>query len=215
MAFVKTASGLILALAGQAFGLSFPVRHEHLYRWCNGTLTVDERGVSFAGGKTHRWKWRYEDIQEVRLSPGEIYVLSYRDSKLRLGKDTGYEFRGKVPAQALYPVLERHLGQKLVARVAEGAAGGPVFEVKHLGRIAGSEGTLEFGEDAVVYHTAAKRDSRTWQYADIRNISSSGPFQLTLTSNEKDFNFQLKEPITEATYNELWLRIERKDGRIQ
>ena len=95
--------------------------------------------------------------------------------------------------------------------------------VKHLGRITGSEGTLAFGEDSVVYTTEAKDDSRTWRYADIDSVSSRGPFQLTISTFEKErsqygdrreFNFVLKQAITEAKYNELWLRIERKNGRI-
>jgi hypothetical protein len=30
----------------------------------------------------------------------------------------------------------------------------------------------------------------------------------------KDFNFELQQPITEARYDELWLQVERKNGRI-
>ena len=46
--------------------------------------------------------------------------------------------------------------------------------------------------------------SRTWRYQDIENISSSGPFQLTITTFErakthygdlKGFNFELKRPL--------------------
>jgi hypothetical protein len=32
--------------------------------------------------------------------------------------------------------------------------------------------------------------------------------------DRKEFNFRLKEPITEARYNELWLHIERKNGKL-
>jgi len=32
-----------------------------------------------------------------------------------------------------------------------------------------------------------------------RSIDSSGPFELTITTLEKGFNFQLKQPITEAS----------------
>jgi hypothetical protein len=46
-------------------------------------------------------------------------------------------------------------------------------------------------------------------------VSSSGPFQLTITTFEKQFDFQLKQPLSEARYNRLWLDIERKNGYIQ
>jgi hypothetical protein len=112
------------------------------------------------------------------------------------------------------------------------AAPGWSLPVKHLGginlklklRTTSTEGTLAFGPDKITYSTAARDDSRTWRYSDIDSISSSGPFQLTITTFEqakshyldrKGFNFQLKQSITEARYNELWLQIERKNGRIQ
>ena len=215
MAFGKAASGLILAaLWGQCE--QFPMRHEHLRKGCAGTLTVDAQGVRFTGAQKHAWAWNFQDIQQLTLSPGSIRILTYKDSKLRLGADREYHFTGKVPAQALYALLRDRMDQRLVAAVPR-ASGLPGFSVpvKHLGRIMGSEGELSFGADTIAYSTPATDASRTWRYTDIDTISSSGPFQLTLTTLEKAFNFQLKQPITEARYNELWLQIERKNGRIQ
>jgi hypothetical protein len=179
-------------------------------------MTVDENGVRFTGAKKHAWSWKYEDIQQLRLAPESIYILTYKDSKLRPGEDRGYNFTGKIPTGELYALLKDRMDQRFVAAVGE-AIGLPTFSVpvKHLRPIAGSEGTLAFGADAIVYSTPAKAESRTWRYSDIEGIASSGPFQLTITSLEKGFNFQLKQPITEARYNQLWLQIEKKNGRIQ
>jgi len=216
MAFGKTASCLILAGAVWAQGAQFTVRHKHLNGGCAGALTVDEHGVSFTGAKKHAWTWQYQDIQELTLAPGGIHILSYKDSKLRLGADRGYEFTGKIPAGELYALLRERMDQRFVPKVAQ-AIGPPTWSVpvKHLRTIVGSEGTLTFGADAIAYSTPAKDQSRTWRYADIQGISSSGPFQFTITTLEKGFDFQLKQPITEARYNELWLQIEKKNGRIQ
>jgi hypothetical protein len=216
MAFGKAASCLILAGAMWAQGAQFTVRHAHLRKGCAGVMTVDEQGVSFTGAKKHAWAWRYQDIQELTLAPGSIHILTYKDGKLRLGADRGYEFTGKIPVQELYALLRGRMDQRFVAKVGQ-ASGLPSWSlpVKHLGPVIGSEGTLAFGADAIVYSTAARAESRTWRYSDIENISSSGPFQLTITTLEKGFNFQLEQPITEARYNQLWLQIEKKNGRIQ
>jgi hypothetical protein len=215
MAFGKTASCLILA-AALASATQFAVRHEHLRKGCAGVMTVDENGVRFTGAKKHAWSWKYEDIQQLRLAPESIYILTYKDSKLRLGKDREYNFTGSIPAEELYALLKDRMDQRLVAAVGQ-AIGLPTWSlpVKHLRPIVGSEGTLEFGADAIVYSTPAKTESRTWRYSDIESIASSGPFQLTITTLEKGFNFQLKQPITEARYNQLWLQIEKTNGRIQ
>jgi hypothetical protein len=216
MAFGKAASCLILAGAVWAQAAQFTVRHEHLRGGCAGTMTVDENGVSFTGAKKHAWRWKYEDIQELRLAPESIHILTYKDSKLRLGKDREYNFTGSIPAEELYALLKERMDQRFVAAVGQ-VPGLPTWSlpVKHLRPIVGSEGTLAFGADAIVYSTPAKAESRTWRYSDIESIDSSGPFELTITTLEKGFNFQLKQPITEARYNQLWLQIEKKNGRIQ
>jgi hypothetical protein len=222
MAFGKTASCLILA-AALASATQFTVRHKHLNGGCAGAMTVDETGVRFTGAKKHAWSWKYEDIQQLRLSPDSIHILTYQDSKLRLGKDREYTFTGKIPAEDLYALLKSRMDQRFVAAVgqperpATGALGLPTWSAsaKHLKPIVGSEGILSFTADAIVYSTPAQAESRTWRYSDIENIASSGPFQLTITTLEKPFNFQLKQPITEARYNDLWLQIEKKNGRIQ
>jgi len=229
MAFGKTAGCLILWAAAMASAAQFPVRHEHRQDHCKGVLTVDEQGVSFAGPKKHRWSWKYQDIRQLTLSPDRVVVVTYKDDKLLLGADRTYRFTGKVPAGELYALLKNRLDQRFVAALAPDAGQDPglpawTFPVKHLGRIAGSEGTLTFGADSVIYSTPAKDDSRTWRYSDIDNISSSGPFQLTVTTFERDkytfggrkgFNFELQQPIAEAVYNEIWIAIERKNGKIQ
>ena len=225
MAFGKTASCLILAGTMWAADTRFPVRHEHLRKGCEGTLTVSDDGVSFVGAKKHAWSWKYQDIQELKLGAGHIYVLTYQDSKLLLGADRGYEFTGKIPAE-LYALWKTRLDQRFVAELADPstAPDGLTLPVKHLKRITGSEGELRFGSDQIVYATGAKDESRTWRYSDIESISSSGPFQLTVTTYErarshygdrKGFNFELKQPITEASYNQIWLQIQKKNGRIQ
>ena len=215
MAYGKTASCLVLA-AALASAAQFPVRHEHLRKGCTGVMTVDENGVSFTGAKKHAWRWKYEDIQELRLAPESIYILTYKDSNLWLGEDREYKFTGKIPAEELYALLRERMDQRFVAKVGQ-AIGLPTWSlpVKHLRPSGGSEGTLAFGADAIVYSTSARDESRTWRYSDIQNIGSSGPFQLTITTLEKGFNFQLKQPITEARYNQLWLQIEKRNGRIQ
>ncbi|HXB74977.1 MAG TPA: hypothetical protein VNY05_42490 [Candidatus Acidoferrales bacterium] len=229
---------------GEQFPAAFPMRHEHLRKGCAGTLTVDEQGVRFTGAgfsgtKKHAWAWDYPDIRQLTLSPGSIHILTYEDSKLRPGAGRQYRFTGKVPAQALYGLLRDRMDQRFVAAVVPtpgtvapnpgtvDPAPGLTLPVKHLGTIAGiivggragthagTQGTLAFGADSIAYATPAKDDSRTWRYTDIDTISSSGPFELTITTREKTFNFQLKQPITETRYNELWLQIERKNGRIQ
>lgn len=102
-----------------------------------------------------------------------------------------------------------------MAALAESPDDDFAIPVKHLKSIVGSQGTLEFGADSIEYATEAPGESRTWRYSDIDSISSSGQFQLTITTIEKGFNFELKEALSESRYNQIWLDIQKKNGRIQ
>jgi hypothetical protein len=217
MAIGKAAISLILSCAASSlWGQQFPARHQHSPGFCAGTLTVDANGIRFSGRKSHTWNWPYAQIQQLTLYPGSIHILSYKDSSWKLGKDVSYTFKGKFPTEALERQWSAKLDQRFIAAVAVGQASGLSglkFPVKELGLTKGTQGTLTFGGNVVVYDSP--HAPRTWRYSDIQFISSANPFQLTITTLEKQFRFQLKQAIHESTYNQLWLEIEKKNGRIQ
>ena len=220
------AAALALPAAGQEF--RYQARHDHLRKSGAGTLLLDAQGISFqeTGKKKnkHTWRWALQDIQQLEIAPRSLRVLTYKDSKWKLGADRGYRF-DLPPSQSFrdaYEFLKGRLDQRFVAALADGGVT-PLWRipVKHLLRFGGSEGELVVGADRIVYSTDSKNDARTWRYADIENVSSTGPFQLTLTTweralahygNLKGYNFQLKEPLAEARYTELWQRVNGTKG---
>jgi hypothetical protein len=226
MAFRKAAIGIVLVGCIAASAAQFPMRHQHVRKGCDGLMTVDDAGIAFEAPKGHSWHWKYADIQQLHLEPARIRILTYEDDKWRLGADREFEFTGAPPYESLLRIWNDVMDQRFVAALPPLANVAGVFSIlaKHLKRVSGSEGSLVFGNDSIAYSTAAAGESRTWRYSDIDSISSSGSFQLTITTFErarshygdrKGFNFQLKQPLTEARYNDIWLQIERKNGRIQ
>ncbi|MBI4442588.1 MAG: hypothetical protein HY649_04360 [Acidobacteria bacterium] len=215
------------AYAQQEF--HYEARHDHWLKACKGTLRIDEQGVSFLevnkGKKEkdlHRWQWSYQEIQQLELAPNRLRVLSYKDNIWKLGADREYEF--EVPSGALadeaYAFLRDRLDQRFVAVLAD-AEVVPLWQVpvKRLGRIAGSEGILVVGENRIVFRSDEQEESRSWRYADIENVSTSGPYQLTITTfernkfhynNLKQFNFALKQPLGEDRFNDLWRKLNKE-----
>jgi len=129
---------------------------------------------------------------------------------LKLGKDKAYTFTGTIPSADLYRRWSVALDERFVAQAGGAAeASGLKFPAKLLGLTKGTQETLVFAPEVVTF------GPRTWRYRDIQSIASSGPFQLSITTLEAQYRFQLKQPITESTYNQLWLDIETKNGRIQ
>jgi hypothetical protein len=197
-----------------------------------GKLAITASSISFEetykDGKKpkhpHVWHWDYRDIQQLKMAPKSLTVLTYKDNKWKLGADREYEFDlvSDKTFEAAYGVLKNRLDQRFVAVIPDHVSN-VLWEipVKHTLRFGGDEGVIQVGPDEIVYKSAKPGESRTWRYQDIDSISTSGPFQLTITTSErakthygdlKGFNFQLKQPLEEARYNELWLRLNQSKG---
>jgi len=197
-----------------------------------GTLTITDTGVSFEetykSGREpkhpHRWRWAYQEIQQLKMSSTSVTVLTYKDGKWKLGADREYQFDlagGKTFDQA-YLFLKGWLDQRFVAVIPDRISA-VLWEipVKHLLRFGGDEGLLRVGATEIIYQSEKAGESRTWRYQDIENVSTSGPFQLTITTferaethygNLKGFNFELKQRLEETRYNDLWLRLNQTRG---
>lgn len=223
----KTISAiLMLSFAAWGGPLSVQVRHRHLRKGATGQIEIGESSISFKeAGKSskHSWEWKYEDIQQLTLSPTELRILSYDDAKWQLGRDREYVF-DQLPkdfATQAYSLLRTRLDQRLVAHLGDPDVK-PLWQVgaKLLHRLGGSQGTLLFAEDRITYK-ADRGDSHTWLYNEIENVSTSGHFDLSIATSERsgwprgsttDYHFQLKQVFSEERYNELWRRVNRANG---
>lgn len=205
---------ILVALLSAAAALPAEIRFEARYKNRPGTITVDEHAISFQGVKKYSWRWTYPDIDELKLGEHSIRVTAGRT----------YEFRGDIPA-AVYALWKDQLDQRFVAELADRGveADWRIGAKRRIGRTTAG-GMLEFGRDRIVFASSQPDDSRTWRISDIENISSSGPFELTIVTFErsrldygdrKQFNFRLKKALSEDRYNNLWLEINRQNRRIQ
>ena len=212
------------ALTTSAQPFTYPVRHQHLHGGATGTLRIDTDSITYteqSKNAKHSHKWAYGDIQQLSVSAEELRILTYDDQKWQLGRDRDYTF-DRLPegmVQQLYPLFSRKLDQRFVAELADPDVR-PLWQTgaKLRHGLHGSEGALLIGRDRIVFQTGAGSDSRTWRFQDIDNIATAGQFDLSITTLERsgwqhagptEFRFQLKQPLTEDSYNELWRRIYR------
>ena len=216
-AFLVVLSALPPAKAEQ---VTIPVRHKHLRKGGTGELVIGASSMSFReSGKRqgHSREWAYEEIQQLYIAPNSIRVLTYEDVSWKLGKDREYVF-DQLAEGAVQRVRDAVLGrmdERQVVVSIPNLSIAPIWQIKAKlaeGR-GGSEGVVLVGEQAIVYKSAEPDASRTWYFRQIENISSSGPFDLTVTTFEqdasrlagrRDFRFQLKTELSEERYNALW-----------
>ena len=218
------AFGLMTLLAGSCLGeeFTFAARHRHLRKGETGEIKITDSSISFReGGKhaDHSREWKYEDIQQLWLSSYSLRILTYEDIRWKLGQDREYEFDGlpeKLSAR-LYSMLRQRMDQRFVAAMADSSFL-PLWrgKAKHLTALGGSNGVVLISANAIVYEADAPGSSRTWRLQDIENVSTTGPFDLTISTFEREgsnygshrtFRFQLKEALPERTYNDLWRRL--------
>ncbi len=214
--------GLLLVCSTlQAQEVRFPVRHDRLLRDRTGELIFGETGIEYrTKDKGDARTWKYEDIQQLGLlSPKELTILTYEDSKWKLGKDLFYRFEitsGEI-TPALWTQLQAKLKRPVVsALIPPDIAPKFTIPVKHLRGFGGTQGTLEIGDQYVIYKTDAPKDSRIWRYQDISSVGTTGPYQLRLTSmdraenesgGERNFVFSLKERLAPEAYDFIWWKI--------
>jgi hypothetical protein len=212
------AACVILSATLAAAPLVYDVEHQHLRHGGAGTLRIDDDSISFEErGKEakHSRTWKYDDIQELRLGGDSLRIVTYEDQRWELGRDRVYVFE-KLPAKFAaewYPVFRARLDARFVAALADEALK-PDWQlpVKLAHGRSGSQGILLVGEEGVVYRSVEAGESRTWRMRDLDNVSSSGAFDLTISTHEREFRFQLKHAIDDAQYQKLWLRVNRERG---
>lgn len=230
------ASLCLLSAPLWAAELRYDVRYERALKDHHGVLTIDGQGVAYHQSPSEKQKAKtkppklesvrfdYDDIQQLWIAPGKLVLVTYRDRKWFLGVDKEFEFflpEGQSFEDA-YKMLRDRLDQRLVAALAD-TLPDALWEmpVKLLGTFRGSEGVLQVGPERIVFKTPRERQSRTWRYQDIENVSTSGPFQLTVTTFERakthygsmrGFNFQLKERLDPKRYDLLWKRVNQDKG---
>ncbi len=214
---------LLWAPAPAPLQATFQVEHNHLFSKCWGQLIFDDTKVEYrTDKKEHARVWKYEDIQQIELAEDRISVLTYHDRKIEFGADQSFDFKllnGKVSDE-----FRRQLAAKLARPMVSSIIPAPgqaryTIPVRHRRFMNDSEGTLEVGDDSIVYRAGDPKDSGIWRYAELLSVGSTGPFQLRLGAlkktegeygEEKNYVFDLKRRLTEEEYDFIWTKIYRR-----
>ena len=104
---------LLVGSTLQAQEVRFPVLHDRLLKNRPGELIFGEIAIEYRAEDTRYARtWKYEDIQQLGLlSSKELTILTYQDSKWKLGKDIFYRFT--ITAGEMTPVFWTQLRAKL------------------------------------------------------------------------------------------------------
>jgi len=214
--------------AGNARAETFQVEHDHLWRSCKGKLVFGDTTVEYvAGEKEHSRIWKYEDIQQLAIAPGEISILTYDTRKIEFGADQTFnfkllsgtlsdKFRQEIEKKLTHPLVSSVVPEQIKVKFS--------IPARHRLFLDDSQGILEFGEDIIVYRSGKPKGSRVWRYEELLSIGSTGPFQLRLGAlqktggeygEEKNYVFDLKRRLTSEEYDFVWEKIHIRDSKLK
>lgn len=215
---------LLIALPLGAADISFEAKWKKPMRPdIDGTLSIGEDSISFEPGEEGKrvLEWRFEDVQHFdRASPTEIAIQSYADSILRLGRDRWYRFvlaDGTISEELHARVVDR-IGKPATDRVAREPADAELaIPAKHVNLLRGSQGTVYFTPEWIMYSTEARGESRAWRLdRDVEAVWSSDPYRLEIhvlggseafVRRTKVYRFSLKRPLDTSYYRGLKLKL--------
>jgi hypothetical protein len=202
----------------RADSLEYRVKHDHALGSCQGKLVVSDRDIRYeASDGKHSQTWSYIDIQKLDVvSPTRLTVKTFKSkSWKKLGKDETFEFsliEGQLTT-ANQEFLRSKLSRPIVARLPEPKeTTSPTFPVRHRHRVGGCEGSLQVGEDRLVYSSDRSNDNRVWKLSEIETIGSPDPYHFRVTTFNETFTFDLKSPLDPKIYDTLWKKIYRLEA---
>lgn len=208
----------------------FWVKHDHLRKFCEGELVINEEGIEYVTAfEKHERYWDFTDIKLLKLiSKKEIEVKTYTtyrpelnlDQALNIGSDESFRFKlleGEL-TQGISEFLQSKIKKPMATTFVEmndEAAPPPVFalRVSHRHRWGGCPGILKIYEDKIIYQSYTEpTDSRLWRWSDLQSLGRSSRFKFEITTfepqllggPEKSYNFDLKEEMTDEMYDFLW-----------
>ncbi|HYL99959.1 MAG TPA: hypothetical protein VEZ90_13475 [Blastocatellia bacterium] len=218
---IAAAAAITIAWPAMALGqeYSYTVREDRAVGHRDGQLIISDRGVEFkAKNPKDSASWAFLDIKLFEiLSPSKIRIRTYESRSFPPGKEVKLTFQvvGSAITPAVRDFIRERISRPLVTALSKEPQDLEVeVEVEHLHRFGGCQGVLRVYRDFLVFQAAKGSDSRSWRWTDIRSVSKLGKYRLEVLTYEpqtggptRSYNFELKEHLSEALYEELWNRV--------
>ena len=223
-------AGLLLLTLTQsvwAQEFTYKVQQDRLIGHRDGELIISTRGVEYRAKKEKDSRmWTYTDIKLLEiLSPTRVRVWTYQNRKLLLGQEESLTFKiidGQIDQQVSDFLRERITRPLVTSFTNEESQSFGQIPVKHLHRLSGCQGVLKVYADRLVYEAEDGHDSRSWRWTDIRAVGRPDidrfevlTFEPHTGGPKRSFNFILKEPLPDKTYDFIWSRVYRPTPLIR
>ena len=228
-AIVSACFVFLLALQVNAQEFTYKVQQDRFKGHRDGELIISTNGVEYRAKQAKDSRvWTYTDIKLFEiLSPTRVRIWTYQNRKLLLGQEESLTFKiidGQIDQQVSDFLRERIARPLVTSLTKEETESAPLAQipVKHLHRLSGCQGVLKVYADRLVYEAQDGHDSRSWRWTDIRAVGRPDidrfevlTFEPQTGGPKRSFNFILKEPLADKTYDFIWSRVFRPTPLIR
>lgn len=220
---------LTLTQSARAQEFSYKVQQDRFRGHRDGELIISTTGVEFRAKQAKDSRvWTYTDIKLFEiLSSTRVRIWTYQNRKLQLGQEESLTFKiidGEIDQKVSDFLRDRSARPLVTSFTKEDTESAPLAEipVKHLHRWSGCQGVLRVYADRLVYDAQDGHDSRSWRWTDIRAVGRPDvdrfevlTFEPQTGGPKRSFNFILKEPLLDKTYDFIWSRVFRPTPLIR
>lgn len=204
------------ACDGQPQAFELPARHRQFPGGARGTMVISEDGIEFLGSARQSYKWRYQELREIRIaSPTRLIVRTYYEpvpkGRIRIEDGPSHTFDTEHPIPAgVVQYLLTHFSRPIATAVM------PPLPTDARARIAvkqhRDEGELLLYDEGLAYVTNVEQEARFWRFSDLDSVLKLDRYHLQITAYEKThnvrtFTFELKNELPVGMYDALWHRV--------
>ena len=194
-----------------------PARLHHGFRTAKGTLILDKAGIEFhSHDQRFSRRWPYAEVKTVDIGPRRLIITDYENRGHHMPGDRRFRFDLSHPAPPTVAAQLAELVGKPVINSDPSSQGEDFATIpaRHRTLTGGTNGTLRFSEEGIAYVTIRGKGGQNWRWADIQTLSNPDPYHFTVGGYRETFNFELKQPMSEALFDRLWDFVYGRDLRL-
>ena len=189
-------------------------RLHHVFGGKSGRLALGQDGVAFRPRSGPLFRWPFVEIKTFDLlNPRRLVITGYKNRSWHRQGGRKFRFDLETPMPpSVAAKLAAHVGKPV--RNGDPNPTAPSFAAipaRHPTFWGGTNGTLRLGADGIEYVTATGKGGRNWRWSDIDTLANPDPYHFTLTGYLETFDFELKEPMSQALFDRLWDHLYARD----
>ncbi|MGH9435081.1 MAG: hypothetical protein ACRD06_03675 [Terriglobia bacterium] len=194
-----------------------PAKLHRGIRSIKGTMVFNHDGIEFlSDGGRFSQRWPFIEIKTFDLRVRGLVLTTYQNNRWHRPGDRRYRFDLSDPVP---PAVAARLAALVGKPVINGDPNSQgedfaTIPARHRTLTGGTNGTLGFSANGITYITVRGEGGRSWRWSDIQTLAHPDAYHFTVSGYRETFDFELKQPMSEALFDRLWSYVYGRNLRL-